>query len=63
MGNIYDELKDDELLNGLQQVLAEYDVMKHQLRRIKTLITRIDNSGLHHTAELLREALAGDLNA
>jgi hypothetical protein len=62
MGNIYDELKDDELLNGLKQVLAEYDVLKHQVRRIKRLIIRIENSGLHNTAELLREALAGDLN-
>ena len=61
MGNIYDELKDDELLNGLQQVLKEYDVLKHQVRRIKRLIIRIVNSGLHNTAELLREALAGDL--
>jgi len=62
MGNLYDELKDEELLNGLQQVLAEYHELKHQLRRIKRLIIRIDNSGLHNTAELLREALAGDLN-
>ena len=61
MGNIYDELKDDELLNGLQQVLKEYDVLKHQVRRIKRLIIRIDNSGLHNTAELLREALAGEM--
>jgi len=63
MGNLYDELKDDQLVKGLYQVLVEYDVMKHQLRRIRALINKIDNAGLHNTAEQLRDALAGDLNA
>ena len=61
MGNIYDELKQDELINALNEILKEYDVMKHQLRRISVLINRIDNAGLHATADKLREALAGDL--
>jgi hypothetical protein len=63
MGNLYDELKDDQLVKGLYQVLIEYDVMKHQLRRIRALINKIDNAGLHNTAEQLRDALAGDPNA
>jgi len=63
MGNIYDDLKNDELIKGLYQVMDEYQVMKHQLRRIRALINRIDNSALHNTADLLRDALAGDLGA
>lgn len=62
MGNIYDELKSDELIQGLFQVMDEYDKMKHQLRRIKALIIKIDNSGLHNTADLLRDALTGKIN-
>jgi hypothetical protein len=61
MGNIYDELKSDELIKGLYQVMDEYQVLKHQVRRIKRLIIRIDNSGLHGTADLLRDALAGEI--
>ena len=61
MGNIYDELKNDELIKGLYQVMDEYQVMKHQLRRVRALINRIDNSGLHNTADLLRDALAGEI--
>ena len=61
MGNIYDELKKDELIKGLYQVMDEYQVMKHQLRRVRALINRIDNSGLHNTADLLRDALAGEI--
>lgn len=62
MGNIYDELKQDQLKEALNKILKEYDVMKHQIRRISVLINRIDNAGLHATADKLREALAGDLN-
>ena len=61
MGNIYDELKNDELIKGLYQVMDEYQVMKHQLRRVRALINRIYNSGLHNTADLLRDALAGEI--
>jgi hypothetical protein len=61
MGNIYDELKNDELIKGLYQVMDEYQVMKHQLRRVRALINKIDNSGLHNTADLLRDALAGEI--
>jgi hypothetical protein len=61
MGNIYDELKNDELIKGLYQVMDEYQVMKHQLRRVRALINKIDNSGLHNTADLLRDALAGEM--
>ena len=61
MGNIYDELKSDELIKGLYQIMDEYQVLKHQVRRIRALINKIDNSGLHNTADLLRDALAGEI--
>ena len=62
MGNIYDELKQDQnLAQGLFQVIDEYHIMKQQIRRIQAAIVRIDNSGLHNTADILRDALNGGL--
>ena len=57
------ETKYRELVNGLVQVLDRYHVMLHQIRRIQTLCNRLDDMGLHGTAEQIREALAGEIGA
>ena len=62
MGNLLDALKQDhEVTAAIYQVLDEYHIMKHQIKRIQALIIRIDNSGLYNTAELLRDALNGEI--
>jgi hypothetical protein len=52
-----------ELVNGLVQVLDRYHVMLHQIKRVQTLCNRLDDMGLHDTAEQIREALAGEIGA
>lgn len=63
MGNLYDQLDNElKLTQGLLQLIDEYHELKGQVARVKAAINRIDNAGLHNTADVLRDALAGGSN-